>query len=374
MSEVDLLKARKSVKEKLSNLRYNALKRESNIREQYKPILEPLEKIVTTMNIKRRRKGNISSPPTIHLPTISTEIQPQTSMKMMSTSESQTPMKIMSASESQTPMKTMSTSESQTVNTPNFLSTEVVAQSDLPEIEEEDDEVFNPDPEVIEKDAFETYLDQYDELPRKYIEEMLLTKPGQRNAKYDTIYGLRHDFQSDKFYIGDSEVKIKGNEIFVNEKSYQITPGLLELLFMNEPEFYSLNDEKNYIDIIKTTNAQYRNYDPTKQIRGNKSYKYKTVIGSHFPTRRRIKSLEPHSRSISLTSSAQPSIHRYSIGGGMTMMDVTSKPKEYVYYDDPNELVDRLRLLISSAQTGNNSHTNEINSIVEELTELDLIE
>lgn len=46
----------------------------------------------------------------------------------------------------------------------------------------------------------------------------------------------------------------------------------------------------------------------------------------------------------------------------------------YEYFDDPNEICDRLRLLISSKLAGNTSHTQEINSIVQELRELGLIQ
>lgn len=45
----------------------------------------------------------------------------------------------------------------------------------------------------------------------------------------------------------------------------------------------------------------------------------------------------------------------------------------YEYFDDPNELCDRLRLLISSRMAGNTNHMQEINSIIEELRELDYI-
>jgi len=47
---------------------------------------------------------------------------------------------------------------------------------------------------------------------------------------------------------------------------------------------------------------------------------------------------------------------------------------DYVFWDDPNELVDRLQLLAASYQAGNKSHTNEIMSILEELREADQIE
>lgn len=45
----------------------------------------------------------------------------------------------------------------------------------------------------------------------------------------------------------------------------------------------------------------------------------------------------------------------------------------YEYYDDPNELCDRLRLLVSSKSAGNTNHDQEINSIIEELRERDII-
>lgn len=45
----------------------------------------------------------------------------------------------------------------------------------------------------------------------------------------------------------------------------------------------------------------------------------------------------------------------------------------YEHFDDPNEICDRLRLLISSKAAGNSNHSQEINSIVSELRELGLI-
>ena len=55
---------------------------------------------------------------------------------------------------------------------------------------------------------------------------------------------------------------------------------------------------------------------------------------------------------------------------------VVSRKKDktdYVHWDDPHELVDRLGLLIASQRTGNCGYTNEIVSIVEELLEANII-
>ena len=42
---------------------------------------------------------------------------------------------------------------------------------------------------------------------------------------------------------------------------------------------------------------------------------------------------------------------------------------DYVFWDDPNELINRLRLLLAELEAGNQSHTNEIHSVIEELKE-----
>lgn len=46
----------------------------------------------------------------------------------------------------------------------------------------------------------------------------------------------------------------------------------------------------------------------------------------------------------------------------------------YVYYDNLNELVERLKILYANSISGNTSHVNEINSIVEELRESRVIQ
>lgn len=55
-------------------------------------------------------------------------------------------------------------------------------------------------------------------------------------------------------------------------------------------------------------------------------------------------------------------------------MDYNKKPVEFIHWDDPNELVNRLKLLVASQLAGSNSHVNEINSIIEELKEANIIE
>ena len=64
-------------------------------------------------------------------------------------------------------------------------------------------------------------------------------------------------------------------------------------------------------------------------------------------------------------------------GAGVTrlssIMKLNNNAIDYVHWDDPNELVDRLRLLEASRRAGNDAHGNEIQSIIEELREAGLI-
>ena len=54
-------------------------------------------------------------------------------------------------------------------------------------------------------------------------------------------------------------------------------------------------------------------------------------------------------------------------------MTLSDNKIEYVHWNDPNELVDCLRLLEASCRAGNNAHDNEILSVIEELREAGFI-
>lgn len=54
-------------------------------------------------------------------------------------------------------------------------------------------------------------------------------------------------------------------------------------------------------------------------------------------------------------------------------MEYTEAPKEFVYYDDPNELVERFKKLEASEQVGNNNNKHEINVILQELARIGII-
>ncbi|KAE9542747.1 hypothetical protein AGLY_002658 [Aphis glycines] len=147
----------------------------------------------------------------------------------------------------------------------------------------------------------------------------------------DKIYGPRK--KSDGVIkLGHEEVKFKNNEIIINDSSYQLTPGLVELLYSRYPMQYTDSDLNTYKSILIQTSA-HLTLDGTKMKHGGA--KYKQIICKLF-----------------------------SSGTGVQL-----QKHNLVYWNDSNELVDRLRLLLASQSAGNTEVSNEILSIFEELYE-----
>lgn len=152
--------------------------------------------------------------------------------------------------------------------------------------------------------------------------------------------------------IGNTPIDFQFDSIHVGDAKYAKTSGLVELLFKKEPDDSQISskDLENYKAIIFATNAHKKYYRADETIRENKSFKFKQYIA-------KMLNVPEH------------------IGKGMPRYKKAKKDAkfDYVYWDDPNELVNRLRLLLASQAAGNSSHTNEIMSIIEELREAEII-
>jgi len=109
---------------------------------------------------------------------------------------------------------------------------------------------------------------------------------------------------------------------------------------------------QKYKSILVATSAHKRQYQG--QLKSNRGYKYKQIIAP-------LMSIESKKK---------------KCGTGVFMpraMTLTDNKIDYVHWDDPNELVDRLRLLDASRRAGHDAHDNEILSIIDELREVGLI-
>jgi len=161
----------------------------------------------------------------------------------------------------------------------------------------------------------------------------------------DKTFGL-YD-KHGEFFIGDSPVKIEGDDIIVKDKQYQGTPGLWELLIMKEPDksIYNREDFRNYAEILCHTNATKHNHNPkSNKPKFSKSQKYKEII-------RPICNM--------VHSGVRPSIGQ---GVGTTVIP-----------SNPDALIDRLDLLMASNVAGNTGVRNELINICDELLRQNVI-
>lgn len=195
------------------------------------------------------------------------------------------------------------------------------------------------------------YFDQYPPISRQFV-SLLLSK----NDYVDqTMYGPRLDRATEKLSLGSEVMRIAGvGDITIKNRVFPGTEGLYSLIFLKNPQTFTKNDMDQYREILHLTNVYRTHYDPNEPIRGNRSRKYMEIIRPL---------IKPS------TSGGDESYR----GGKMSYLHFNTKPIEYKYFDNLDELVARLALLHASTQAGNNNHTNEIAAITEELRELDVI-
>ncbi|XP_051174289.1 uncharacterized protein LOC127289996 [Leptopilina boulardi] len=213
--------------------------------------------------------------------------------------------------------------------------------------EEKDDDSLN----YMSADESETIIPdlEYDKVLSKYI---YLVNHNRKQC-LDLVYGVRK-VRDGLLVIGDTPIIFKDHFMNVGDKRFNITSGLLELLFKNKPEqsYISEDDMNNYKQILITSNAHRKNYSSSEPIHMSKSFKYSNIISRLFS----------HNETLN-TGSSLPKF----------MITKRNFKPDYIYWDDPNELVDRLRLLTASRTAGNTGHDNEIMSIIEELREAEII-
>ena len=202
-------------------------------------------------------------------------------------------------------------------------------------------------------------------LSREYL-RLLFTDTKKR---IDNVYGVYLGSDKD-LMIGDFVLTIDadGDDVRVNGMRYAGTRGLYELLFMRIPNVrtYTDADIHSYRRILLSTNAHKRNHSPSKRTLGNKGYKYKKIISTIIGGVRTSGIGRVRGRGSGADGADTRQGRGLPIDESMT---VTDNAIDYVYWDDPNELVDRLRLLMASRAAGHTGHDNEIASIVEELRE-----
>lgn len=163
----------------------------------------------------------------------------------------------------------------------------------------------------------------------------------------DTQFGVRRSNNSLK--IGKYVIKFHKDHLRIRSEKFPVTTGLLDLLFYKRPPSgYTTDDLPHYKSILLLTDAHKKYFEENTSVRNSKkNFKYKNIISPILKSGSGIET------------------------DFMTVNNNTSV--DYTYWDDPNELVERLRLLVSSSSAGHTGHNNEIISIIEELREANII-
>ena len=232
---------------------------------------------------------------------------------------------------------------------------------------------------------------------------------------YDHAYGIKPVEGSTNFRLGRMDVKIEGDDFIIDEEKYKGTEGVWRLLTLKNPGSPSLDDLDTYKKMMTKTKAfLLEGQDRVKCNRGNK---YKTIIkpiadewkGSVSEGRRALSPRgysSPVNYSSPYTASNTGALSRSSpstidpSGSGIVKLRVAqpgivkggvAKPRVATLRDskdpkprivkpviflpsDPNELVDRHRVLFGAYQAGNTGVFNELHAINDKLLELGIFD
>lgn len=375
-----LLKTRRDIKRKYRSLKSEIKQAQSQLERTYQPITKPLKQLLTSLEkTDHVKREEIKPKMEDDLPSI--EKKPYTFKKPNVIKRSDETKELHSLEPTYEGVERSSVSGFETMPTePTFLQDTETYETEIPELEDQYiDETFPQNlVDILNETTTETlnnYLSQYASIPRTYIEESMV----DTKDHFDHILGVTHDYLTESYKIGDSKINfvnsrdpndphntLAGPDFIINDIYYIGTPGLYELLFKKQPIGFKDTDVNDYVDILRRTNALYIDNDPTKRKRmlpRDIRDKHMFIIQPKLETRPRTSSLPVSSKSSVITR------RQAKMGGALPLMNLTNKRTEYKYFDNFNEIVDRLRLLVSSTISGNNNLGNEIMSIIEELRE-----
>lgn len=194
-----------------------------------------------------------------------------------------------------------------------------------------------------ENDSF-LFTDAQEESLKDYWLNQMIVSPN-----YDSTYGPKYDPHNLIWGNQSFDIRNEDSQIISGEYKSNATQGLLQLIFYKKPDrnIIQAEDINTYASFLNYNSAHRINSDPHQRINGNSGHKYMTYIQPYIDRRKKNES-----------------------GGGNLKFFVSNKKTTYKYWDDPNELLKRLSLLVADKNAGNKTaHDVEIHSILTELNQ-----
>lgn len=232
------------------------------------------------------------------------------------------------------------------------------------------------DEDGVFKSASKLFADTKNNALLDVYVKKILTDPNSNDDKYGVV--LKQELG--EYTLGSEAIKFKDDKVILGDKTYKATPGLFELLFLKKPKRYTKEDCRYYNEMLRLSKAIFRNNNPLERLKGNRSVKYIKIIKPYqnkFITKKQSPNMtQTKRRSLSFPtrSFSSSAVIRDKMEGKGIKVD--GAPRKFIYWNDPNELVERLVLLHGSQQAGNTSHAiqEEISRIEEELREEQIID
>ena len=198
-------------------------------------------------------------------------------------------------------------------------------------------------------------------LADKYLKKLNL-------KDYDHAYGIKPIEGSSKFRLGRMDVTIDGNDITIDDKRYKGTEDLWKLLTLKNPGEISDNEYERYKEIVLQTKPFLM--DQSDRVKCNRGLKYKKFIK---PIADQWKTTPNTSPCVSQYSTPYASPLRTDSGKRQRLESITGNGI-VIIPSDPNDLVNKHRILFGSYQAGNTGVFNELNAVNDKLLQLGIFD
>lgn len=349
-----LVEATNAVRKKFKQIKAAKVQSEHDLEKFYEPVSKPLTSISDVVTKNATKKTPVTT-------------KPQTSSSGSS-----------SGSSSRTSSPTPSISKkSQDPSIPMVTSTPIAEKTQTYTPIRFNQQTLFETPSPSNQSTITSHISSGDPSPYAFSSsasiQTYLDGLYDRPTEYDTIYGVRFGTtpgNKSKTFIGIAEVRFQNEKVTLyrrarNVATFKGSKQLYDLLFLKNPNILNRANEIDedvqqiYKDILEISDAAYKYYDKKMGLRESRGKKYLKIIK---PLLMGTKLGEGLSRKKKLKKFRLPN-EKY----------LSDKPSEYIYWNKPKELVDRLRLLWSSKVAGHTGHDNEIMSIIEELREEGII-
>ncbi|KAJ8677186.1 hypothetical protein QAD02_012973 [Eretmocerus hayati] len=230
-------------------------------------------------------------------------------------------------------------------------------------------------------EGWPNYLDFVHEnlgsLSTQYLTNFFVRKDG-----FDKSYGPFFDGNISKIGRSTLMLEKETDRILIDSiHSFRGTRGLYELLFMTRPNNFDAADSRAYKQILEISCAHKIDYDPKEKTKGSRGFNYKKIIRpliENIPPGMTDSSSENGSpKKLShILNSSEEDMNGTGLKSLMKHIETDDFSRfhnenniEYLWFDDPNELTDRLYLILAAIKSGDNNLSNECHSIIEELRE-----